>query len=481
MTFADEYPLWDHQREAVDCLRRLNGCAALFMQQRTGKCRPTLAYLDEVGANRILIVSPKNSFGGWVREYLEVPIHERLRLIMLTNELSIAERSDKLRDWIKTNSSGIVLVNFEAYWRKPLRDVILRWQPEAVVCDEAQRIGHYTAQQSRFAHVLGSRPTTRYKIPLSGTPITKGLQNAFSIYKFFRPEIFGNRYVDFRDRYLVMGGFQNRQIKGYQNLDEAISLIAQTSYRKLRSECFTIPEARTIIVTVPLKESLQPYRDMQKDYLAKLEGKDEAGNPVQGTAMARILLTASLHLSQITRGHCTVDTGGSMDIGSELVTACIEQVQELLEADEKVVIFCRFRRDVARLSEALDKLGIDRDILIGGMADKEREKIIPLGRWAAKSPVLVSQIQAGSVGLNFSEASSAIFYSTGYNLVDFQQARDRLQGSDQKDSVGYYFFLATLDGKHSVDNQIYKVLDSGQDFAGTVMQDPAGSIQRVLG
>jgi SNF2 family DNA or RNA helicase len=449
------------------------------MDMRTGKTRTALAYLHEVAAKRILVICPVTVASVWEEEIVTTPIGQKATILVLDNNLSVSKRAARIKALSKTDGPTLIIVNHEAWWREALRNAIGRWEPDAIVVDEAQRIKNRGAKQSRFLHLLADHDYVRYKLALTGTPITKGLENVYSIYRFIDKTIFGDNWYKFSNRYLTMGGFEGKEIVSYQNTDEAEELIAQTSYRITREECFDLPPRQDIVVPVPLQpKTIATYLTMLKGYISQIEGTDEAGNQVRGVALARIVLTAILRLQQITSGHITLEDDTVATVGDEKEEACCSLVADIVSSGEKVVIFCRFRPEVPRLAKALKVLGIDTQLLLGGMSPDERNSVIVRGKWIPKAPVLISQIKAGSLGISMSAASSAIFYSVGFSLDEFKQAKDRLHGADQLASkVGYYHLLATLDGKDTVDHKVYRTLQADQEIAHALLRDPGSALK----
>lgn len=473
------FDLWDHQRRAVEKLHERSGLAALLMDMRTGKTRTALAYAYQAWAERTLVICPLNVMRFWRNEALRTPIGQIMDVLMLDNSTSIKKRAELLL--ALTAKDGIVIVNHEACWREPLRSAILRWAPDAVLVDEAQRIKHRQARQTKFIHQLGDKEYVRIKIPMTGTPMTKGLQNIWSIYRFMDPSIFGDRWNYFQNRYLIMGGFEMREVKGHQNTEEAEELIAKSSFRITRDECFDLPPRSDEPVAVPLNiSSIATYKKMKKEYIVQVDGTMTGGTSVSGTAFARIVLTATLRLQQITSGFIKLDTDEEVDTSTEKLDTCVEFVKDALENGEKIAVFCRFRRDIARVFDALKVAGISADVFMGGMTPLQRQSVFDdEGKWRALNPVIVAQTRAISLGLSVSAASIGIFFSQGFSLEDFKQAKDRLHGSDQTRAVSYYHLLATLNDQPSVDHEVYNVFDRDEEFAHSILRDP-GIARRLL-
>lgn len=466
------FSLYEHQRRGVAKLEARNGNAPLLMQMRTGKTRTVLAYLHG-RADRILVICPLGAFGVWEAEIAALPPYRDYTILVLHDRMSLKQRAEKLKAATMVCDKLLVITNFEAYWRDPLRSAILNWKPEAVVPDEAHKLNNRSARQTRFATILSDRPSTRYRIPLTGTPVTKGLENIFSLYRFSDPSVFGKSWPAFALTYLRMGGFQGKQIIGYQNEALAERLIEETSFRVTRNECFDIPPSQHIIVPVTLgPKSAAIYEAIRKDGLAQIDGVDSGGHPVQGTALAQIVLTLILRGQQITSGFTKTSEGAEVDIGDEKLRACTAIVDTALAAGEQVVVFCRFTRDVQRVTAWLTNLGAAVGVLQGSVKGNERTAVQHAFR-EGKLNVIVAQIKVGSLSIDLADATVCVYYSTGFVLDDFQQSRDRLQGPRQTKKCGYYYLQGVLpNGKHTVDNKVYKVLDGRIRIAHQLLRDP---------
>jgi hypothetical protein len=129
------------------------------------------------------------------------------------------------------------------------------------------------------------------------------------------------------------------------------------------------------------------------------------------------------------------------------------------------VLFCTFRREIARLTERLSPVTAV-EVLAGGSGAEERAAIV--GRFAAGvTRVLVCQNQVASKAIDLAAASVGIVVSTGYSLDDFEQLRERLTGIDPTRSFDYYYLVAQQwGGRPTIDGKIYRALERKQQIAG---------------
>lgn len=441
--------LFTHQKEAVEKIVSRRGCAPVFAEMGTGKTRIAIAAASQFQCKRILVVCPLSVTSVWKREVekcdIDWPI---IDLTAGTLPYRAAE--------IHQTRDGMMLINYETYWRKGIREQLIKWNPDSVILDEAHRVRHRTARQSKFAHRWGDRPNVRLKLALTGTPITQGIENAWSIYRFNDPSVFG-RWPDFERRYIVYGGYNNYQIKGYINIEEARDLIAGTAYQCKKDEA-SLPPRTDVTIKVKLDpETRRVYERLARDAVVQL--KDAQGD--SRTVIARIVLTMLLRLQQITGGFATADDGNVVDIGDEKARVTLDLVDDAVAQGERVVIFARFIHDLNILERRLHKYRVAR--LDGSVSGQDREAI--LKRFAdGKYNVMIVQVRVGSVGIDLSAASVGIFYSTGYSLDDFIQARDRIHRYGQTRPVTYYHLVAD----DTVDEMIMDALRAKANLARRV-------------
>ena len=80
-------------------------------------------------------------------------------------------------------------------------------------------------------------------------------------------------------------------------------------------------------------------------------------------------------------------------------------------------------------------------------------------------PILAIQVQSGGLGIDLSRARYAVFYSLGFSLAEFLQARKRLHRPGQTRTVTYLHLIAT----GTVDVDVYHALEKRQDVVEYVL------------
>lgn len=464
--------LFEYQHKAVEFLRKRHGRAGLFMKMRSGKTRAVLSYLRETDARRVLVVCPKSAAYVW-RDELKIVNPEARPLIAVDKTLpraeALIERASKIDKVI------YLIVNWETFWRHPsedkwdpklkklkrlplrgIRRAILRhFRPDTIIWDEAHRLGYRTAKQSKFAHLLVEQDYVERAIPLTGTSATEGVERLFSLYKAFDRSVFGADWSDFNARYIIRGGYGGYKILGYRNLKEIERKVNRTAYQYEGAP----DDIDDVVIPVALgPKTRQAYAQMSKDALAEIEGVDDDGKPLSGKALARIVLTKLLRLQQICSGFVVTDNGVAF-IGDEKLKVARELVSDAHEDGRRVVIFYRFKPELQRLMQAFPKAG-----LINGSVKSKQRKWEEDALRSGERDVLLVQIRAGGVSIDLSGANVQIFYSVGYSLTDFLQARSRLVGPKQESSVTSYM----LQARNTVEVKVFKALSKKQRLARRV-------------
>lgn len=463
-------PPFAHQKKALNKILKLGGKAALFMEMGTGKTKVAIDWAgiayNNWGARRVLVVAPLSVLGVWPREIRK---HSSVPSRVFRLEGSSHRRATTIKQLIRArkhlaNDLSFVIINYEGIWREPdrgtsIESLLIQWEPDIIIFDESHRLKSPSSKQSKAAHRIAR--TVPQRLLLSGTPITKAPLDAFGQFRALDDRIFGTKWNEFRFKYGVWGGFGKYQLRGYKSLPELIEKVRNSSYRVRKDQCLDLPEKVYLEVPVTLSVKAQKiYRDMAKQMIAELE-EDQL-------AIARIVLTKLLRLSQITGGFVKDIDNNIQIFDDSKLKVCMDLIDDLVAGDEKVVIFTRFIPDIERIVEQLTNRGIQYRILSGSVPPLQRDSFVQEFHTKPHIKVFVAQIQAGSLGIDLTCASHAIFYSLTYNAADYWQAQDRLHRHGQTKKVTYYHLIAP----HTIDQVVLRVLKEKGKIADTVLHDP---------
>jgi hypothetical protein len=143
-------------------------------------------------------------------------------------------------------------------------------------------------------------------------------------------------------------------------------------------------------------------------------------------------------------------------------------LEDLYDADEKVVLGARFRADIAAIVAAHKKLKVPIYELHGGIPSSERKSQWgPAGFQGHSAPcALIGQPAASSLGIDLSTSATMIWYSLTNSWTDFTQFEDRIALA--KVSTSYNYLIA----QGTVDELIYETLQGDGDLGRAILQQP---------
>ena len=446
---------YEHQVRAFEFGRGLDH-SALLMEQGTGKTLVAIALLGHwrkaEGLQRALIVAPKSVMPEWGRQFEELADFPH-QLVLLTG--SLKERKDLLKNWPEGSGLQVAVVNYEATWRmiEELKD----WDPQIVITDESQKIKNIKAQQTKAVTVLGK--TAKHRLILTGTPVTQSPLDFFAQYRFLDSRIFGTRFTEFRSRYALMGGYGGYQVIGYRNLEELAAKAHSIAFRVTKGECLDLPETINQFVYADLEaEAKKLYQTLRKEAIIKFSETEQVTAP--------IVLTELLRLQQITGGFIPTGENSYKQVSQAKLQVAKELLEEMKEANKKVVIFARFVPEVEALAKIAQDLGMSAFALTGKTSIEARQQALKdfqLG----DLQVFIAQIATGGVGITLTAADTAIFYSMDFSLANYEQAKARLHRIGQKNPVVYIHIMA----KGTIDEGVMRRLAAKQDLANLVVDE----------
>lgn len=441
-----KFPPWRHQLAAYHAAMA-SDALLLYLGMGAGKTRVTFDILRGRGCRRVLIVAPKSVVENWAAEGDK---HKTRLEVKALDSGSVKQRTELARR-VLDNPAGdgaVVVINYESVWREPFAKLVASTSWDAVVCDEIQRIKAPGGKSSRF---LARLVRTPLRLGLSGTPCPQGPMDAYGIFRFLDPGVFGTNFTRFRARYAVMGGYQGRQVVGYQNEDEFNERFYSLAFRVDR-DVLDLPDEQHLERTCSMPmEAVKIYRELRDELVTEIEG----GLVTASNALARLLKLAQVASGTIKDEDRTVPVHTAKQ---ELLAEMLEE----LPADEPVVVFCRFRGDLDQVHAVAEKLGRGSAELSGRRRD--------LATWQqGGAPILAVQIQAGGVGIDLTRACYAVYFSQTWSLGDYEQSLARVHRPGQDRAVTYVHLIT----RGTVDRTIYRALREKKDAIEAILANPA--------
>lgn len=489
---------YKHQVAALKKLISNGWGGALLMEPRTGKTKVAIDYisiLHSAGkANRVLMVGPLVSLQVWkdqLKENCPVPYrltvwdnkgrkrqdlppygHDILDIVLMNYDAFSTpgafrvHRSGPNKGKPMLDAGGARLRSKSRGGRYDVKKKIIRWQPQVIILDESHRIKSPSAKKSTALHSVGR--VAEYRVLLTGTVVTKSkrLFDVYSQWLFLNPQRFENmNFGEFKTHYgRWLSKDKYQKWIGSRNEKELHEKMHLDSFSITREECYDLPKQTTQIIPIPLEESADLYDRMAEDMVAKIHTGE--------ITEASIRLVQRLRLQQITSGITkTTPTpqypnGRLVEVGSEKLRMIESRLEDLMEADEKVVIGALFKADISRLMAVCRKLKVPVFTIHGGVKQRERDAAPRDFKNVSGGAVFIGQPAAAGEAIDLSCASILQWYSLPSSWVNFRQFSDRIALSDKP--TFHEFYLAS----GTIDFLMYETLMEDGDIGKKMIQSP---------
>ena len=312
---------------------------------KTVEAVAALAHLRAEGERHFLVVCPASVLINWMRE---VRGHSTLRPYRLHG----AGRDEQLLAW--AGSGGVGITTFES-----VRSIILpRVKVAMLVVDEAHYVKNPDTQRSK-ALAAWTRRIERVLF-LTGTPMENRVEEFRNLVDYLQP--------------------------GLIDPDAEIDAIAGSkAFRRAVAPAYLRRNQEDVLSELPELTRVDEWEEFgSEDFAAYRQAVDE-GNFM---AMRRAAYASG-----------TVH-------GSAKLRRLVDLVDEACDSGRKIVVFSYFRDVLETVCTALGPRALGP--LTGSMPPPRRQELVDEFTAARGPAVLVSQIQAGGVGINMQAASVVI-------------------------------------------------------------------------
>ena len=475
-----------YQRKALDKAWDRTSFA-FYMDMGTGKTKTSLdlmfAYFADAKVDRVLIVTKFSTRRNWEQE---IGLHAPFLYDPLVLDTS---KPAVFHDW-NTRDEGdlkFLIVGTESLaaggamaMAQKFVDVSTR---VGMIVDEAHMIKNHSAVRSKNCVKLGR--SAAYKVIMTGTPISNSPMDVFMQFEFLDPNIIGiGDFYSFRNRYAIMGGFEGKQVIGYQNMDELIELLTPFVYQVRKSEVLTelppkIYQTREVILN-----------DEQKRLYKEISKRNTAVTGDRGITIQTIL-ERMLRLQEICGGVITYERNPTMFDNRKYehcrIPGANSKVDEVLaiaqDSTGSIIVWCRFLEEIRMVATALrEAYGEDSVVEIhGGIEENQRWENVNTKFQMGQARFLVGNAATGGVGLNMTRAETVVYYSNSFSFTDREQSEDRAHRIGQTKSVTYIDLIV----EKSVDRIVYEALKNKRDVSeyvrGAIAQTSGHSPEGTLG
>lgn len=325
-----------------------------------------------------------------------------------------------------------------------------------VVVDESSYIkGHNSSRTQRITHIS---ERARYRLILTGTPISQGVVDLFAQMRFLSPKILGYRsFYSFSNNHLEYHEKFKGMIVRAHNTEYLAAKIEPYVYQVTKDECLDLPEK--------LYERRYFGMTLTQHYWYE-ETKDEILSECLEDDWSSISIFRLFGaLQQIVSGFYNKKSGDSQgfyQIENDRINTLIDVVTSI-PPQEKVIIWAKYLYDIKQVTEALvTSFGADSVAQFhGSINEAKRAAQVELFRTAAR--FFVATPSSGGHGLTLNEAYYVVFYNNGFKYSERIQAEDRCHRIGQESKVVYIDLIC----EDSIDGRIMDALDG----KGNVVED----------
>ena len=432
-------------------------------------CGKTLTAIAIAGAGyqmgkveRLLIVAPTSVVAVWPKELQE---YAKFKYTCKTLLGEKKQRLKQIDDLIKFpfKALKVAVINYESTWRPEILEKLKEFDADMVIADESQRIKTYDAAQSKAMHELGDQ--ARYKLILSGTPVQTAAIDIWSQYRFLDKTVFGDNFFKFRGRYAIMGGYGNKKIVGYKDLEGLIKKEHSIAFRVTKDEALDLPEQtfETRKIQFNQKEK-NLYERIKKDSYAELDGG--------GHITATTVLTRLLRLQQLAGGFLVQDDAQKPQLVRRAKLDALADIIEdyVIGSGKKLVIFARFIAEVKAIMELAGKVlpkELKQVAIYGDIKKEDRGGIVKQFQEDPNTVLFIGQIDTAGTGITLTAADTCVYYSKNFNYATYSQSLSRIHRIGQRNCCTYI----DLEIEGTIDELISKALSRKEDMAKTVVDN----------
>lgn len=335
-----------------------------------------------------------------------------------------------------------------------------------VIVDESSYIKGHTARRTlRITHIA---QRARYRLILTGTPISQGVVDLFSQMRFLSPKILGYQsFYSFARNHLEYHEKFKGMIVQSHNTEYLAAKIRPYVYQVTKDECLDLPnklyERRYCGMSHRQRDA---YERAKFELLEQCEEDDWSGIVIFRlfTALQQIVngfwnrrdpVTKVMELEEFSHER--------LDVLMDIVTS--------IPASEKVIIWAKYLYDIHGITTALEEQFGPGCVAPyhGRLNEKQRDASVQRFRGSAR--FFLATPSCGGHGLTLNEAHYVIFYNNGFKYSERIQAEDRNHRIGQDHKVVYIDIICN----RSIDGRIMTALDC----KGDVVEEFKREVEKV--
>lgn len=480
-------------KHQLECLNKFGNTEAFALNADMGTGKTWIIinnaaqlWLDNK-CDGLLVFAPNGVHTNWTR--LEIPQHMPDEVSYVTAVWKANPRKKEkieIEGIYAENSKNhflrIFTMNWEALQTKKGVEAAERFAMSCrklmIACDESD--SYKTPSAKRTKNLMRFKALWRRN--MTGTPVNNSPFDLFTQYNFLDKNILGiTNFYAFKARYAEMLHAGNALVTSimdktnsnrvpqivargpggrpkYKNLDKLAALIEPHTFRVLKEDCLDLPDKiyKTILFDLTPEQKVI-YRKAKVECRLAFEDNE--------TPFSK--LTAVTKLAQITSGyykHPLSDNPVRIDGDNLKLNLLIEWVKKITDQGNKIIIWARYRIEIADIVARLQTEGITGVQYHGGIKTKAREEAIDEFQ-NGDVQTFVGNPQAGGMGITLTAANYVIYFSNDFSYRNRAQSEDRAHRIGQKKNVTYI----NLAAQSTIDEHVIRILLSKKDVSAAII------------
>lgn len=340
-----------------------------------------------------------------------------------------------------------------------------------VIVDESSYIKGHGAMRTLRITQLAER--ARYRLILTGTPISQGVVDLFAQMRFLSPKILGYRsFYSFAANHLEYSeNFPDLIVRSH-NVEYLAAKVQPYVYQVTKDECLDLPsklyETRHFQMT---HEQAEVYYEAKQEILLDIEDDDWDSVTIFRlfTALQQIVCGFWNRRQRINRTwqpieHIEFSHGRTSTLMGVLVD---------IPSDARVLIWCKYRHDISQISAAITAIYGAKSVTVfyGDLSEQQRNAQVERFRNGAR--FFLATHSCGGHGLTLNEAHYVVFYNNAFKYSERLQAEDRCHRIGQTQPVTYIDIQCV----HSIDDRIAEALAT----KGSLVKDFKREVDKIKG
>lgn len=445
-----------HQRAAIDKLSRLK-VGGLFCDMGTGKTRMAIELvhnrLTRGKVSRCVWFCPhalKLMAREEILRHTDCPEDQICVFTGRTNETNVPLE----RTWYIVGLEGV-----SASLRVSCTVDMLIAKDSYLVIDESTYIKGHRAIRSKRLLVWAERAV--YKLIMTGTPITQGIEDLYTQMTFLSPKILGYAsWYSFRRKHIAYDEIRRGLIAKRRGGDEIAQKISPYVYQISKSECLDLPQKTYQNYTVESTAAQDRAYQVAKDaFFDDLDMYDPADT---GVAIYRLFTSLfSVACGILPAAQSVGVTNRRLD------NMRVQQLCNLVKNCESshTIVWVPLIDLVRWIAEDL-RAGRQAVFELHGQIQPDKRHST-IHQWRENGGTLLATIGTGGHGLTLTEADSVFFYCNGWKYSDRIQAEDRCHRIGQTKNTLYASVWSSL----GIDDRIRRALERKEDALKCFIQD----------